>query len=108
MRHELCLAMQYAHRGALLDRGRVCQTGTPEELLSAADEFKKSPHILQINGPVPEGDAVPVAAELPIDGHVAVEPRPRRRSGPFWTPCQTASTPAGTPWGWTSCIISHK
>ena len=33
--HELCLAMQYAHRGALLDRGRVCQTGTPEELLSA-------------------------------------------------------------------------
>lgn len=35
--HELCLAMQYAHRGVLLDGGRVCRAGTPEELLSTGE-----------------------------------------------------------------------
>ena len=30
--HDLCLALQYAHRLALLDGGRVAQEGPPEEL----------------------------------------------------------------------------
>ena len=30
--HDLCLALQYAHRGALLYGGQVRQLGTPEEL----------------------------------------------------------------------------
>lgn len=30
--HDLCLALRYAHRAALLSGGRVCQLGTPEEL----------------------------------------------------------------------------
>ena len=30
--HDLCLALRYAHRAALLREGRVRQIGTPEEL----------------------------------------------------------------------------
>ena len=30
--HDLCLALQYAHRAALLQDGRVLQAGTPEEV----------------------------------------------------------------------------
>jgi len=30
--HDLCLALRYAHRAALLHGGRVLQVGTPEEL----------------------------------------------------------------------------
>ena len=30
--HDLPLALRYAHRAALLWEGRVCQTGTPEQL----------------------------------------------------------------------------
>ena len=35
--HDLTLAMRYAHRAALLDQGRVCRLGTPEELYSGAE-----------------------------------------------------------------------
>lgn len=35
--HDLTLALRYAHRAALLWEGRVCQTGTPEELYRGAD-----------------------------------------------------------------------
>lgn len=30
--HELCLALRYAHRIALICQGKICQIGTPEEL----------------------------------------------------------------------------
>ena len=30
--HDLCLALQYAHRAALLQDGRILQAGTPEEV----------------------------------------------------------------------------
>lgn len=30
--HDLCLALQYAHRAAVLEEGRLVRTGTPEEL----------------------------------------------------------------------------
>lgn len=33
--HDLCLALRYAHRAALLCSGRVRQTGTPEELFQS-------------------------------------------------------------------------
>ena len=33
--HDLTLALRYAHRAALLCGGRVCQTGTPEELFQS-------------------------------------------------------------------------
>ena len=33
--HDLCLALRFAHRGAVLDGGRLLQTGTPEELFSS-------------------------------------------------------------------------
>lgn len=33
--HDLCLALRFAHRGAVLSEGRLLQTGTPEELFSS-------------------------------------------------------------------------
>ena len=33
--HDLCLALRFAHRGAVLSEGRLLQTGTPEELYSS-------------------------------------------------------------------------
>ena len=30
--HELCLALRYAHRIALICQGKICQIGTPQEL----------------------------------------------------------------------------
>ena len=33
--HDLCLALRFAHRGAVLDEGHLLQTGTPEELFSS-------------------------------------------------------------------------
>ena len=41
--HDLCLALRFAHRGAVLDRGHLLQTGTPEELFASgilADTFR--------------------------------------------------------------------
>ena len=35
VRHDLCLALRFAHRGAVLSEGRLLQTGTPEELFSS-------------------------------------------------------------------------
>ena len=32
--HDLCLALRFAHRGAVLSEGRLLQTGTPEELFA--------------------------------------------------------------------------
>ena len=33
--HDLCLALRFAHRGVVLDEGRLLQAGTPEELFSS-------------------------------------------------------------------------
>ena len=33
--HDLCLALRFAHRGAVLSEGRLLQTGTPEELFAS-------------------------------------------------------------------------
>ena len=33
--HDLCLALRFAHRGAVLDGGTLVQTGTPEELFAS-------------------------------------------------------------------------
>ena len=33
--HDLCLALRFAHRGAVLFEGRLLQTGTPDELFSS-------------------------------------------------------------------------
>lgn len=33
--HDLCLALRFAHRGAVMEDGRLLQTGTPEELFAS-------------------------------------------------------------------------
>ena len=33
--HDLCLALRFAHRGAVMAGGRLLQTGTPDELFSS-------------------------------------------------------------------------
>lgn len=33
--HDLCLALRFAHRGAVMEEGRLLQTGTPEELFAS-------------------------------------------------------------------------
>ena len=33
--HDLCLALRFAHRGAVMDGGALLQTGTPEELFGS-------------------------------------------------------------------------
>lgn len=33
--HDLCLALRFAHRGAVLEQGHLLQTGTPEELFAS-------------------------------------------------------------------------
>ena len=33
--HDLCLALRFAHRGAVMEEGRLLQTGTPDELFSS-------------------------------------------------------------------------
>ena len=42
----------------------------------AAQHLIGAPHVLQVNRPIPEGNALSVAAKLSVDGHIAVEPRP--------------------------------
>lgn len=38
--HDLCMAMRYAHRAALLSNGRLCRVAPPEELY-AGEELEK-------------------------------------------------------------------
>ena len=33
--HDLCLALRFAHRGAVMEDGRLLRTGTPEELFAS-------------------------------------------------------------------------
>ena len=51
------------------------------DLRVAAQHLIGAPHVLQINGPVPEGNALTVAAKLPVDGHIAIKPRPPEHPG---------------------------